>query len=233
MLIVRSDAHINKYDEPAIEYSKIFITEPRSTSEACILTIKSTQAASVTAIPSETSEEATEETTEEEVIDDTGPEYEEPAQHTAEELFDAEIALIPVNHLRYLADNGWTWCVTSMDLAAEFGYDVSVVGVTYYPGKVIYIADRSEVIRRATIHEFGHALAYQLGDVDETDEFYDIFYAERDNFHDCTSIGDGHEIMNTDEYFASVYQNMILNYDETYADVPRTVEYIERVLSVI
>ena len=153
---------------------------------------------------------------------------------TVQDLFENEISLIPSNQLEFLRSRGWSWEITGMNLAQRYGYSVGIVGITDYSQKTIYITNRSNKIRRATIHEFGHALAAELGDVDETEEFYEIFYDERDNFHDCTNTtGDGHNTVSTDEYFASVYQNMILNYDETYADVPRTVEYIERVLSVI
>ena len=65
------------------------------------------------------------------------------------------------------------------------------------------------------------------------DEFVEIFEEEKEFFTDCCSIGDGHEISDKYEYFASVYQNMILDYSDTKSEVPKTVEYIEDCLSRI
>ena len=120
--------------------------------------------------------------------------------------------------------------LTDMNLAAAYGYSGSIVGITDYETKTVYVANKWSAIRRATIHEIGHALDNAHGTVSCTSEFKSIYYSERYDFHDCTSVGDGHETSDVIEYFASVYQNMILNYDATKSDVPETVAYIERVL---
>ena len=194
----------------------------------------------VVVMPEETAQETTmttetvenEETQSAVVIEETEP-IPEPTEVTSQELFDAQLALIPANQLQFLIDRGWTWEITSDDLASRFGYSYYIVGLTYYSQKHIYIADNTSKIRRATLHEFGHALAWELDEADETDEFYDIYYAERNNFTDCTNPSTSYNISSTDEYFASVYQNMLLDYDGTYADVPQTVDYINSVLSEI
>ena len=147
-----------------------------------------------------------------------------------EERFEYELSLVPSSDLEYLKSNGWSFELTGMDLAEEYGYSMSVVGITDYEEKVVYIARKYSAIRRATIHEIGHALARQHGSVDGTNEFIGIFNDEKWNFTDCTSVGDGHERSSASEYFASVYQNMILDYSETKSECPETVAYIERVL---
>lgn len=157
----------------------------------------------------------------------------DPEIAALQEEFDDELALIPVHHLRFLKENGWTIEMTAKDLAAEYDYSSYICGITLYQEKIVYISATDYAIRRSTIHEVGHAIACQLGFVELSREFKEIYEDEKDFFTDCTSVGDGHETYNVYEYFASVYQNMILDYDETQAEIPRTVAYIEKCLGKI
>lgn len=147
--------------------------------------------------------------------------------------FNQELALVPAHHLGFLKEKGWKIELTTKDLAAEYGYSSYICGITLYKEKIVYISATEYAIRRSTIHEIGHAIACQLGFVEVTDEFKEIYEDEKDYFSDCTSVGDGHEISSVYEYFASVYQNMILDYDDTKAEIPRTVAYIEKCLGKI
>ena len=159
--------------------------------------------------------------------------YTEPTGGTTEERFEYELSLIPFEQLQFLRLRGRKIELTTMNLAAEYDYPSQICGITDYNKNLIYISSNSNTIRRSTIHEVGHAIAYELGWVEETDEFVEIFEAEKESFTDCCSIGDGHETSDKYEYFASVYQNMILDYADTKAEVPRTVAYIEDCLSRI
>jgi len=152
---------------------------------------------------------------------------------TVEERFELELSLVPAEQIKFLKSKGWKIELTSEDLAKKYGYSDKICGITVYNDKVIYISAYEYAIRRSTIHEIGHAIAASLGWVEETEEFIEIFEAEKEQFTDCCSIGDGHEISDKYEYFASVYQNMILDYEATKAEVPRTVAYIEDCLSRI
>lgn len=152
------------------------------------------------------------------------------SSYSIQDRFNDELALVPSSDMDYIKSRGWTIELTDMNLAAAYGYSGSIVGITDYETKTVYIANKWSAIRRATIHEIGHALDNAHGTVSCTSEFKSIYYSERYDFHDCTSVGDGHETSDVIEYFASVYQNMILNYDATKSDVPETVAYIERVL---
>ena len=149
---------------------------------------------------------------------------------TTEELLEAELDLLPDGLLEYLYDNGWKIELTDMNLSEEYDYPMSICGITLYDEKQIYITDGTYYIRRVTLHEVGHAFAYESGKVDLTREFKEIYNEEKDNFVDCTSIGDGHETSDVQEYFASVFQNMFLDYEETYNSVPETVNYIESIV---
>ena len=148
-------------------------------------------------------------------------------------LFYDELSLVPIDHIIFLCKRGWQIKLTSEDLAKKYGYSDPICGITVYEDKIIYISSTEYAIKRSTIHEVGHALAYELGWAEVTIEFINLYEWEGFNFTDCRSIGDGHELDNIQEYFASVYQNMILDYEETKGEVPGTVEYIERRLSEI
>lgn len=172
------------------------------------------------------------------------PTVEEPEEEEVEEeeveyyysignIFDKEMAKVPYKQLQFIYDNGWEFDITGEDFGGYYGYTVSICGLTIYGEKTIYIRDDEWSIHRCAIHELGHALDYEFDWASETDEFEQIFEKEKYNFSDCVSIGDGHEISDVNEYWASVYQNMILNYDDTYEDIPETVEYIERHLNTI
>lgn len=159
--------------------------------------------------------------------------YTEPPPGTPEEMFQYELSLIPFEHLQFLKLHGWKIELTAKNLEEEYNYSSQICGITDYNKRIIYISSNSATIRRSTIHEVGHAIAYELGWAEEKEEFLAIYETEKDYFTDVTSIGDGHETADNYEYFASVYQNMILNYPQTRSDVPKTVEYIEECLSRI
>ena len=161
---------------------------------------------------------------------ESSAETEEEKELTIQDLLDAELALVPEDDLQFLYDNGWSIELTDMDLAAEYGYSGSIVGITDDELNIIYIANREGAIRRATIHEVGHELAADYDGLYVTWEFINIYNEECEYFRDITSVGDGHEVESSKEYFASVYQNMCLDYERTVNDVPASVEYIERVL---
>lgn len=165
------------------------------------------------------------------------PTVEEPEEEEVEyaigNIFDEEISKVPYEQLQFIYDNGWEFDITGEDFGGYYGYTVSICGLTVYDEKTIYIRDNEWSIHRSAIHELGHALDYEFDWASETDEFKEIFEKEKYNFNDCVSIGDGHEISDVNEYWASVYQNMVLNYDNTYEDIPETVEYIESYLNTI
>ena len=151
-------------------------------------------------------------------------------QYDARDEFVRQMALIPSEELNFLKIRGWKFELTDTDLADKYGYEGKISGVTDYENKTIYIMNTEYSVRRALLHEAGHALASELRYPDYSEEFYELYQLEKDNFTDCTSAGDGHEISNPIAYYASVYQNMILDYDETFNEVPNTVRYIERTL---
>lgn len=184
----------------------------------------------------EVAEETTIETTKdvfetEEVTEETEEEVEEEYVYTLQDQFDDELAMSA--QYDYLLEQGWDFILTSEDFGSDYGYTQSICGLTVYGERTVYIRESEWSIRRSTLHEVGHAVDYECGWASETPEFREIFDREKYNFTDCVSIGDGHEISNVNEYFASVYQNMILDYWGTVDEVPDTVDYIERQLGTL
>lgn len=151
-------------------------------------------------------------------------------EYTLDDMFRDELGLVPPGHYELLMDSGWSIQLTDMDLADEYGYDVPIAGITDYDQKTIYVANRESAIRRATVHEVGHALSYEYGRADLSGDFVALYDLEKSQFHDLTSIGDGHEIESSAEYFASVYQNMVFDLEGTYDDIPCTVDFIYNLL---
>lgn len=166
------------------------------------------------------SEESEEESDEEPEEEDGIPVY---------YTIDEELTLVPDYILDHLYSEGWSIDIADFDISERYGYEMHVVGLTIYGEHQIWITDG--YIRRTTIHEIGHAIDFECDWASDTYEFYDLYVSEHRNFVDITSVGDGHEYSNAEEYFASVYQNMVLDYYGTYAEVPGTCAYIERVIS--
>ena len=168
----------------------------------------------------------------EEDVESEEPEEEEEPEEDGIPVYDTideELTLVPDYILDHLYDEGWSIDIADFDISERYGYEMHVVGLTIYGEHQIWITDG--YIRRTTIHELGHAIDFECDWASDTYEFYDLYVSEHRNFVDITSVGDGHEYSNAEEYFASVYQNMVLDYYGTYAEVPGTCAYIERVIS--
>ena len=141
----------------------------------------------------------------------------------------SELSKAPKQDVDLVFQSGWAIEVTDENFGERYGYTTPVAGLTDYGNKIIYI--KEDRINRALLHEIGHVLDYECGLPSQTEEFHQIYVVEKQRFVDCTSVNDRHEIVNEKEYFASVYQNIILNYEDTVRNVPRTVEFIERELN--
>ena len=134
------------------------------------------------------------------------------------------IQSIPKADYVLLCNRGWTIRKCDADIEKQYGFAYPIAGLTDYDMKVIYI--KEDRVERALLHEVGHALDYELGFVSETEEFKALYNIESLRFIDKTAVNDRHEICNEHEYFASVYQNIIINRGQTLKNVPKTVEYI-------
>ena len=140
---------------------------------------------------------------------------------------------VPSAVLNAFTQQGWSIYVTDSDLNARF-FDNQyggVSGATVYADKAIYVNASKFNINDAMVHEFGHFIDSNCGFVSCTQEFTDIYNEEKNTFKYTNSCGDGHEFSNTVEYFASAFDEYIINPSGCQATAPKTYEYIQRTLA--
>lgn len=146
---------------------------------------------------------------------------------------DAYMAAIPPEATQLLADGGWRIVLTSEDIATRFGFDYdTIAGVTVESTRVIFISATEKRIRRALLHEIGHALGVMLGDPDASAEFQRIYEAERETFDQQERIDD-HCISTAHEYFAEAYRHYVLYPDILLQSAPQTYSYFQALFSDI
>lgn len=133
---------------------------------------------------------------------------------------------------RQFVDNGWKIVISGTKLSNRFGFNMSVAGITHYDRKIVYLDNRESVIKRAMIHEIGHAIDYIHGLPSQSDEFKVIFNAEKYHFTDVASIGDGHEISSSVEYFAQVFNNIVLYGKDSLGNISKTYEFMSKYINV-
>lgn len=123
-------------------------------------------------------------------------------------------------------DNGWRIMVSGTPLNKRFGYSGSIAGITVGESNIIYLDNRESIIRTTLLHELGHMVDDIYGYPSCTDEFIDIFYAERGSFADKLGVGDGHHKSNELEYFAEVFQDIILLGKNSIGNIPDTYDFV-------
>lgn len=69
---------------------------------------------------------------------------------------------IPENVRQYLEDKGWTFICSAQSFGKRYGYTGSILALTVYKDKVIYIDNRKKA-ESAIVHEVGHAIDYSYG----------------------------------------------------------------------
>ena len=136
--------------------------------------------------------------------------------------------MVPENIRNRLIEAGYKFYVDKGSLSQRFGFPYSVCGVTAYETKEVFLAHSKASIRRAMTHEMGHAVDNISGMPSYSAEFSDIYLAEKDCFHDYSSCGDGSETVSSLEYFASVFDNIVNNPEQTQREVPRSYEFVSR-----
>lgn len=144
---------------------------------------------------------------------------------------DAYMAAIPPEAAQLLADGGWHIVLTSEELATRFGYDYdTIAGVTVESARTIFVSATEKRIRRALLHEVGHALGVMLGDPDASAEFQRIYEAEYATFDQQEKIDD-HCISSAHEYFAEAYRHYVLYPDILLQSAPQTYAYFQALFS--
>lgn len=146
---------------------------------------------------------------------------------------DTYMAAIPPDAARLLVDGGCRIVLTSEDIATRFGFDHdTIAGVTVESARTIFISASKTRIRRALLHEVGHALGILLGDPDAGAEFQRIYAAERETFDQQEKIDD-HCVSTAHEYFAEAYRHYVLYPDILRKSAPQTYAYFQALFSEI
>lgn len=135
--------------------------------------------------------------------------------------------MIPENIRNSFVNNGWTLYVTNENFGKKYyGYDISILALTLYYEKVIYIDDREKAVT-SVIHEFGHYIDCVSGFVTNSKEFGEIFLEECETFKTIHSTH-SNNTSTPMEYFAEFYQEIILHPDSIKDSCPKTYEFILR-----
>ena len=136
---------------------------------------------------------------------------------------------IPENVRQYLEDQGWTFICSAQSFGKRYGYTGSILALTVYKDKVIYIDNRKKA-ESAIVHEVGHAIDYSYGFTSNSQAFNDIFAVEHNN---VSSFWITHH-SNTDtavEYFAEAFQIYVQQPENLQTYCPQTYEYIQNIVS--
>ena len=135
--------------------------------------------------------------------------------------------MIPENVRNNFVSAGWTVRVTTQNLGQLYdGTNRSILGLTFFDKKIIYIDDR-EAAKSSVIHEMGHYIDYCFGFVSSSNEFVEIYNSEVEVFKTIHTTH-SNNIATAKEYFAEAYQVSILRPQEMIDACPRTYEFVMR-----
>ncbi len=144
---------------------------------------------------------------------------------------DRSLDLVPESVLSDFEANGWTFEATATkDLDSYIAIDravSSVVGVTSFEAKAIYVRATSSAVITSTAHEFGHYVDERLGWVSLTGDFCSAWLDERDSYEQvageyCASM--------QQEFFASIYNDILLDRRTRRAAAPKSFELVEQAM---
>lgn len=133
---------------------------------------------------------------------------------------------VPLNVRKSFIKDGWKIVIVANNLNKRFGYTSSILGLTVYKDKTIYIDNRSKAATSVE-HEIGHYVNYKYDWIDTSNEFRNIYAEERKDFIKFT----GSIAANTSttiEYYAEAYQEYLWHPNKLKKYCPRTYEFINR-----
>lgn len=133
---------------------------------------------------------------------------------------------------QYILDNfkkdGWIINIINEDIVYN-GLNAS--GITTYADKTIDIKNNEGLIRSCIVHEVGHYFDCSLGFISESDEFLNNIYPEeKNNFNYTYTTSIKHEISDVYEYFASTFDEYIINPNGLKNDCPKTYEFMKNLI---
>ena len=149
--------------------------------------------------------------------------------------FDAqkEIAQLPQEVQDELRENNWQIIQTSQitdETTASLSQagDHNIVGLTVPDQHVIYLSKDDLTAHYTFFHEAGHVLDGIHDWVSRSGEFNAIYQEEKDSYADANyHQASGYATSSAQEYFASVFCDIMLNNQKNLESVPQTVEFIK------
>lgn len=139
---------------------------------------------------------------------------------------------IPRNVVNFLEASEVHIYITDTNLADRFfaGQYSSVMGCTVYAEKNIYIEDRNSAVKSSIIHETGHIIDYLCGWASSSAEFQDCYILEKDSF---VEVGkqDNNNTSSISEFFAEVWNQIVLHPESCRASAPGSYEYVLNVMN--
>lgn len=145
--------------------------------------------------------------------------------------FDKKLSALPPSILNSVFGRNFKIVITTKNIATNYydsNYKGSMIGLFCSNGH-IYISATSEGANRALYHEIGHFIDYNKGWLTRKDNaFKDIYYSEKNSL--IVSSSSKHHKSNAQEFFAEVFQQMMINPSRCQQSAPRAYEYIKKYL---
>ena len=140
-----------------------------------------------------------------------------------------EISLLSSKVIDLFRNNNARIYITTKNIAKEMfnGKYSSVQGVTLYGYDEIYIEDRVNACKNATLHECGHLFNEYAGYVAYTDEFRNIYMEEVNSFK---ILAGDYSAANMDECFAEAFMIYFKNRSGLTSYCPKISKYIEKLV---
>ncbi|MBR5355985.1 MAG: hypothetical protein IK121_03590 [Lachnospiraceae bacterium] len=95
-------------------------------------------------------------------------------------------------------------------------------GLTVFTKKTVMLSDNKATAANSIMHEFGHVLDYESGWISRTEEWAEIYKAEKKVLRRYAQ-------SSPEEFFADVYSNLALN--DRPERTPRATEFVLSVIS--
>lgn len=127
------------------------------------------------------------------------------------------LAMIPVSYMELL----------DIDVIVTNDIDASLSGVYKKKENTIYIRATKDSYSYTVIHEVAHALDVALFTPSTSGTFVEIYNKEKDNFKSTVKADWSHDISTIKEYYASAFQEFILNPDQLKENCPETYEFMD------
>lgn len=158
--------------------------------------------------------------------------FDAPADDAMERTASAALSLVPTSVRVDFDEQCWSVVFTSTKNLSDYmpaGVTVgNVTGLTAFSENTIYVRASSHEIVESTGHEFGHYVDYRLAWPSQTARFEKIWRDEKDSY--ATVAGD-YPAMNQKEFFASVYNDVLLKRDARRTLAPQAFSFVDEAMA--